>query len=213
MSRAMTGRTSSRAGAACRIAAIGCVLWACSVGQGTGSAHGAVRIPNCRLDNPSYELRPSFFVADFVEDPRTTSGLSRRIVQMRIQRGSYSEQASDGINVLVRDVDAIAAELGTAIPVGTDQPVSMTLYLGESCPAGLPEGDYFTLPTFLSATSGTITFDSIYAPDVAPDALQISAHFVDVRFEDAVSPATRFAHLDGEFAFFYQRGRPAQHFP
>ncbi len=193
--------------------AIACVLYACSVGQGSGAAHGAVMIPDCRLNSPAYELRPDFFVADFVENPRTTSGLQRRIMQMRVQRGSYSEQASDGMNILVRDVDTLAAALGTPITVGTDQPVEMTLYLSQSCPAGLPRGDYFTLPVFLSARSGTITFDSIYAPDVAPDALEIAAHFTDVRFEDAESPSTRFAHLDGDFRFFYQRGRPAQHFP
>jgi hypothetical protein len=199
---------------ACAALGLACVALACSVGQGTGSAHGAVSIPECRYDNPSYDLRPDFFVADFVDDPHpTTIGLRRHILQIRVQRGSYREQASDGITVLVRDVDVLAASLGTPIAVGLDADVAMTLYLGQTCPAGIPRGDYFTLPAVLQAMSGTITFDSIYAPDVAPDQLTISAHFEDVHFDDAESPTTRFGHLDGEFTFFYQRGRPAQHFP
>lgn len=193
--------------------ALACLALACSVGQGEGRVYGDVSIPDCRLSNTAYELHPDFFVADFVENPRTVAGLQRDIMQIRVQRGSYGEQASDGMTVLVRDVDAIAGMLGTPLTVGVDETVSMSLYLGQSCPSGLPRGDFFTLPVVLNATAGTITFDSIYAPDVAPDALQTSAHFTGVRFEDAEDPTGRYAHLDGEFSFFYQRGRPAQHFP
>ncbi len=195
------------------VLAIACVSFACSVGQGTGSAHGHVVIPDCRLDDPGYELRPDFFVADFVDDPRTTAGYQRRIMQMRMQRGSYGEQASDGITLLVRDVDEIAGQIGLPMSVAVDGPVQMTLYLGQTCPSGLPRGTFFTLPAYLGATTGTITFDAIYAPDIAPDSLRIAAHFENMRFEDADSPSTRFAELDGDLTFFYQRGRPAQHFP
>lgn len=190
-----------------------CVVLACSVGQGSGSAHGEVSIPDCRRHDLDFDLRPDFFVGDFVEDPRTVDGYQRNILEMRMQHGSYGEGASDGISLLVRDVDSISSMLGTALVVGVDENVSMTLYLGASCPSGAPRGNFFTLPVYLTAVHGTITFDAIYAPNTAPDALRIAAHFEDVRFEDAEQPTTRFGQMNGELAFFFQRGRPAQHFP
>lgn len=200
------------------VAAVACVAIACSVGQGQGTARGAVVFPDCRLNNPNYDLRPDFFAADFANDPVTTTGPRRQILQIRVQRGSYGEWASDGLSILVRDVDPIARALAagsapTAIPIGTDQQVEMTLYLGESCPSGFPSAGFYVVPAILSAVRGTITFTAIYAPDVAPNAIAINAHFDGVRFEDGATPTTRSADLNGSIAFYYQRGRPAQHFP
>ncbi len=191
-----------------------CVLLsACSVGQGSGSVTGEVSFPECRLATTTYDLRPDFFAADFVDDPATVSGHLRQILDIRVQRGSYGEWSSDGVSFLVRNVDDIAGMLGTPLPVGQGEPVSMTLYLGASCESGVPRTRYFALPAILDATSGTITFTAIYAPDIDPGSLHIEASFEDVRFEDPQRPTERFAQLSGSFSFFYQRGRPAQHFP
>lgn len=192
--------------------ALGLVV-ACSVGQGTGSARGDVSFPECRLNAAPFDLRPDFFVADFVDDPVTVAGLRRRLLNIRMQRGSYGEWSSDGITMTVRDVDTLAGQLGSDTPVGPGQPVEMTLFLGQTCPSGVPRSDFFTLPAILQASSGTIVFHAIYAPDVDPNALHIAADFAGVVFEDAESPTTRNAHVDGDMSFFYQRGRPAQHFP
>ena len=189
------------------------LLGACSVGQGSGSVTGEVSFPECRLATTTYDLRPDFFAADFVEDPATVNGHLRQILDIRVQRGSYGEWSSDGISLLVRNVDDIAGMLGTPIPVGSDQPVSMTLFLGASCDSGVPRARFFTVPAILDASSGTITFTAIYAPDLDPNALHIEASFDHVRFEDAAHPDERYADLSGHFSFFFQRGRPAQHFP
>lgn len=203
-----------RRAAALVAASAACVALACSVGQGTGSARGHVVFPECRLDDAGYDLRPDFFVADFVDDPVNPMGNTRQMLDLRMQRGSYGEWSSDGISMVVRDVDAIAqSQIDTALPVGSGQPVEMTLYLGQTCPSGVPRADFFTIPAILSAVSGSIVFHAIYAPDVDPSALHIWADFTDVHFADAESPATRYADLTGDLSFFYQRGRPAQHFP
>lgn len=191
-----------------------CVVLACSVGQGTGTATGHVVFPECHLDNASYDLRPDFFAADFVDDPANATGNRWQMLQLRMQRGSYGEWSSDGISILVRDVDPIArSEIGMPLAVGPGQEVEMTLYLGGTCPSGVPRAGFFTIPAILEAASGTIVFHAIYAPDVDRSQLQIWADFSDVHFEDAESPATRFAVMTGNLSFFFQRGRPAQHFP
>jgi hypothetical protein len=195
-------------------AACACVALACSVGEGTGAATGHVVFPECRLDNPNYDLRPDFFVADFVDDPRNVTDTRWRMLDLRMQRGSYGEGSSDGIAMIVRDVDAIArTQIDVPLVVGPGQAVEMTLFLGQTCPSGLPRGDFFTVPAILEAARGTIVFHAIYAPDVDPNASRLAADFTDVHFEDAESPTTRFGVLSGNFSFFYQRGRPAQHFP
>ena len=61
--------------------------------------------------------------------------------------------------------------------------------------------------------SGTITFRSIYAPEIDPGSTGIEAELTDVRFEDRDAPEMRNATLNGWFQFFYQRGAPAQRFP
>jgi hypothetical protein len=191
------------------VLAVALGLIACSVGQGTGSARGSVVSPECRLNNASYDMRPDFFAADFVTDPATPMGLTRQILDIRMQHGSYGEWSSDGLAVLVRDVDSIEHTLGTPIPIGPGMQVEMTLYLGATCPSGVPNSAFFTVPAIFSATSGTITFASVYAPDVDPNAFTIDAHFDGVHFEQDASHAD----LNGSFHFFYQRGQPAQHFP
>lgn len=200
------------------LASVALIVIACSVGQGQGAARGSVLVRDCRVDIPAYDLLPNFFVADFIEEPATLTGLRRRSVTLRVQRGSYAEDTSDGLAIFVRDVDELQSTLlGVPIVLGSavdPRPlVTMTLYLGASCTSGHPNSDYFIVPAILGAVSGQITFDAVYAPNIAGSGLEFAAHFEGVRFESVDTPEDRNATLDGNFSFYYQRGRPAQRFP
>lgn len=188
------------------------LLWACSVGQGSGTMTGSVADPYCEVDVPSYSLDPTFFSADVVEEHDTPE--PRHRLTLRIQRGSYREGDSDGFVVFIRDANEIArSALGVPLPLDTsdDAPVRMTLYMNETCDSGFPR-EYWRVPLVLPAMQGSITFDAIYAPDLAPDATEITGHFEGILFQSEERPE-RTATMDGTFSFFYQRGRPAQPFP
>lgn len=200
-----------------------CVLVACSVGQGTGQATGEIHLPDCGVENAAYSLNPTFFSAEFIEDPATrTPGAVQNMVTLRMQRGSYRESESDGISIFVSDVNAVQELLrsspdGVAIDIGAAAALAqMTLHLGQTCEIGFPRSRYWTVPGVLEGASGTLVLESVYSPGV-PDADgevigEFRGTFTDVRFGDVSDPA-RFAILSGSFAFLYQRGRPAQRFP
>jgi hypothetical protein len=197
------------------------VLWAClsacSVGQGSGEVSGRYVDTLCGIDTPiDYDLDPTFFSADVIEDGGDPVDETRRRLTIRIQRGSYSEAYSDGIWIDVADANAIArGATGVPIPISTapDALVRMTLYMGETCVSGFP--DYrWSVPAILEATSGAITFRAIYAPDVDPTQTEIAFEFTDATFTDRRRPATeRSGTMSGNASFFHQRGRPAQTFP
>jgi hypothetical protein len=200
-------------------AAGACVLWACSVGQGVGEVTGEVHIPDCGVERTDYSMDPDFFAAEFTEDLRTREpGGVQRMVTLRLQRGSYRERDSDGLLILLRDVNEIQTSLlDTPIEIGNDLDamVQMTVYLSRTCDSGFPR-EFWTVPGVLQAVEGTLTLSSVHSPG-APDADgenigEFRGAFDGVRFEDVNEPDTRFAILSGSFAFFYQRGRPAQHF-
>ena len=185
----------------------------CSVGAGEGRVDGTVRDVACRVDVPDYHMRPDFFSADVIED-RGALGGTARMLRIRIQRGSYRESDSDGLVFLVHDVDRIAREsLGRPLPLGpAGAPrIDATLYLNETCTSGFPDR-FWTVPSIVEVASGEITFESIYAPDLDPSNTEIRAHFSG-EFLDPTAPLDRVARIEGEFDFFYQRGRPAQVFP
>jgi len=189
-------------------------LVACSVGSGRGRIDGTVRDVACGIEVPDYHMSPDFFAADVVEDRGAPDGRTSRGLLLRIQRGSYRESDSDGMVIYVRDVnDLVERGLGVPVPFdsGPDAPVEATLYLNQTCDAGFPD-EFWTIPTILEAQSGTITFDALYAPDLDPNGTDISAH-LDAVFQDPAHPEGRVARLEGEFSFYYQRGRPGQVFP
>lgn len=192
------------------------LLAACSVGVGEGFVSGSVRVDECRLDQPAFDLMPNFFVAEFVSDPELIDRTATlRHLNMRIQRGSWREVDSDGLFVSVADVNELERSL-IGVPIAiTDEATAMvhlTLYLGQTCRSGFPD-NHWTRSVILPAVSGTITFDAIYAPGLGDPDGEISATFDDVYFTDAAEPDTRQATLSGAFSFVYQRGRPAQRFP
>lgn len=203
------------------IAAASCV----SVGEGTGSVRSDhLMAPECWDD--AYDLQPDFFAAD----PAQNS------MDIRVQRGADLNEVSDGIIVLIDDVDFVRAHLGEdlpvtlpegvappGIPVGalcgetscSDAKVHLSLYLLESC---------HTQSIVLYATSGTINFDDLFSGDPnEKDAAQklTVAHF-DVmvgdprdatKGDDGTYTVPNQSNLHGYFRFFFQRGQPAQPFP
>lgn len=159
----------------------------------------------CELDDPDYELVPTFFSGELVED----------VLSIRVQRGSELEQFADGLMIVVRDVNEIRRQrIGLPIPIDGDwrSLVHMTLYLNDTCEAGFPN-EFRRRAVLMKAVAGTVTFDAIYAPDIDAGATGIEAELDQVVFIDTATPEERHATLSGRFSFFYQRGAPAQRFP
>ena len=157
-----------------------------------------------------------FFGADYIESPGDVDG-ETRMVNLRVQRGSYREGESDGLYVFLRDVNLIGRErIGVPIDLaqvdGEDPLVRFTLYANETCTSGLPV-NFWQVPGVLQAVSGTITFDAVRAEGVEGSGDAFIARFENVRFASPNDPERRNAELRGAFSFFYQRGAPAQRFP
>jgi hypothetical protein len=159
-----------------------------------------------------------------------------------VQRGDNIEEVSDGLVVLVSDIQAIrgdsqnASMLGqditdVGLPPGIDVPglpqsgtppmVGMSLYLHDTCHA--QNGSLY-------AMSGSINFASLFSGDpnepVADRRLTdatFTAQFADPRELAASGTATNPSDLcagssvcstvTGSFRFYFQRGQPAQPFP
>ncbi len=124
-----------------------CVLEAvtpgCSLGEGTGSVTGTLNIPLCW--SGSFNLNPNFFAAV----PYMTS------LDIRMQNGADYETFSDGVLILVDNVDAVLGnapyipelgkKLSLSLPPGVVPPgdpvvpnpnpasVHLSLYLNKSC--------------------------------------------------------------------------------
>lgn len=192
-----------------------------SVGEGEGEVtSGHLFARDCWDD--TYDLKPDFFAADPF----------RNQMEINVQRGSDLLEVSDGLSILVDDVEAIRSSLGTAVNVtlpkgvappgipegtlcaaaGCDSPVHVALYLLESC---------HTQNTVLYATSGTITFYDLFNGDL--NEKDADKKFTKASFDITVGdprdfdPATgviaNTSQITGSFEFFFQRGQPAQPFP
>ena len=167
----------------------------CAGGGGEGDIFGQVSVPTCGVDNSEYELTPNFFSQENWENTAA----------IRVQRGSDFEDVSNGITVLVDDVEEVSARLGEPITVGTDDsPVQMAFRLGDRCWEGRREPS-----VVLAATSGTITFEALHVDGSTPET---TATFDSVRFEDDIEEMST-ATLSGYFSFLFARGRPGQRFP
>jgi hypothetical protein len=170
---------------------------ACSVGVGEGSVEGMVTAPGCDLENEPYSLLPTFFGGEVLDVDDQ--------LEIRIQRGGNLEGFSDGVRILVKDPTTLRESmLGAAIPLSAEGPVDVNLYLNETCPV-----EFDRVPINLEAVSGSITFTSLYAPEVSTDDVVIEATF-DGTFAGAEGWS---ATLAGQFRFLFNRGRPAQRYP
>ena len=89
---------------------------ACSVSEGEGGAKGNLNVPDC-WSGP-FQLNPDFF-----------AGVPyRRSLELRVQEGGDYTTYSDGMDILVRDIDAVLGDGTTAKPPR----------LGEALPVRIP---------------------------------------------------------------------------
>ncbi len=212
------GRVAVAAWAAVSLSsAPGCV----SIGEGTGDVVSDHLVAFECWDD-AYDLQPDFFAADPF----------RNQMQIRLQRGDDLVEVSDGVSLLINDVELVQKSLGAPVAVslppgvappgvavgtvcgeaGCDAPVHLALSLLESC---------HSQNIVLYATSGTITFDKLFSGD--PDEPDADRRLTVARFDVVVAdprgwdPATGLfsdeSRLTGEFRFIFQRGQPAQPFP
>ncbi len=191
---------------------------ACTTAEGDGAVHSdRLFVEGCW--NGGYDLKPTFFAVNPYRDTQL----------IRIQRGEDIEEVSDGLIVLVNNVDGIrSGQLGRPIavglpsgvqPVGTpkrefESPlVSLTLYLHQTC---------HEQNGALYAVQGNISFTELFSGDPnetnGDDRLteaSFDATFVDPRDAnaDGTYPPGRTSRVTGWFRFFFQRGQPAQPFP
>jgi hypothetical protein len=189
----------------------------CTVGEGSGSVKTErLYLQGCW--NGPFDLKPDFFAAN----PYRQESLL-----IRVQRGDNNQEASDGMSVIVNDLNAVRAQLGQPIPVGLPsgvtppgQPasgapsplVSISLYLHQTC----HEQNSATY-----SVSGDITFNSLFSGD--PNEDDSDARLTDASFEvmfadprellgAADAAAVTSEVVSGDFRFFFQRGQPAQPF-
>lgn len=211
---------------ACAALGLG-VAWAgacVSVGEGTGSAKSQHLYARDCWDDP-FDLRPDFFAADPF----------RNAMHIRMQRGSDLLEFSDGVVILVDDVEQVRQSLGEPIPVtlppgvappgvvvgtlcGEQQcasPVHVALYLLDSC---------HSQNVVLYATEGTVTFSELFSgdPNEKDAAEKLTEGELDVLVGDPrdvvltgdeVGTIPNQSRIVGSFRFYFQRGQPAQPFP
>lgn len=189
----------------------------CSFADGQGSVTSQdLTVPDCYAGQ--FDLAPDFFGAVAY----------RRTLTIRVQHGGDLEEVSDGLLVLVDDIDRVAASLGTPMKVGLpigvrpvgepivrdpDPPLlHLSLYLNRSCHAQ---------NSTLYSVAGTVTFHAIFNGDLSEsdrDKRLTHAEFSDVtvadpREKDANDAYVNASHIAGSFRFYFQRGQPAQPFP
>ncbi len=218
----------SRAG---RTAAWGLTVMLAASGPGCAVGTGAGEVKSDRLylascwDGP-FDLGPSFF-----------AGVPyRESFQIRIQRGDDNEEVSDGVSLLVNDVQTIRGDnglpslLGIPLEVGlppevtppgvpitpTDSPpqVSMAMYLHNTC---------FQTNSSLYAVDGVITFESLFNgdPNETNAEQKLTSAVFDVEVADPRDqppqggpvPDALKSRVTGWFRFYFERGQPAQPFP
>ncbi len=175
----------------------------CAIGTGDGELVGQVSAPTCGLLEEDFSLDPTFFGANPILEDQ---------LEIRIQHGSDFESKSDGIVLLVADIEEVKqSKLGEALDLSTarDAPVRMSFYLHETCPPDALD----VIPVHYEAVEGTVVFQSIYAPGVSTNEVEISGQLNGVRLVDPDREDERWAELDGSFRFLYVRGAPRQRFP
>jgi hypothetical protein len=171
--------------------------------------------------NGAFDLGPDFFGANPDEEETLT---------IRVQRGDNIEDVSDGLIVLVNDLQDVRMHLNEDLPVGMprgvtppgvpvvynpDPPeVSLALYLHNTC---------HQVNGTVYSVSGTINFSSLFSGDLNESSSEnrltkatFTAFFADPReladATDATAAAALTSKVTGDFDFFFQRGQPSQPF-
>jgi len=192
----------------------------CTVGQGEGHVKSDLLYVNGCWNGP-FDLGPSFFGAN----PDQGQSLT-----IRVQRGDNIEDVSDGLIVLVNDLQQVRMQLNTEVPVGMppgvtppgvpivfnpDPPkVSLSLYLHNTCHQ--QNGTVYSV-------AGSINFTNLFSGDLNEGSSEnrrtkatFTASFADPRelasaADDAAKAAVT-SKVTGDFDFFFQRGQPSQPF-
>ncbi len=97
----------ARSGLFCVVLATGC-----TVGSGSGAISGPVFIEDCkdlgtRAEPKEFNLKPSFFAGEPIEDIRESGTRTNRLV-IRLQRGGGSIEANDGVFFDIVDLYQVA---------------------------------------------------------------------------------------------------------
>jgi hypothetical protein len=195
---------------------------ACTLGEGEGEVSSdKLHVAGCW--NGQFQLRPDFFAAIPY----------RRTLGIRVQHGGDLEEVSDGVIILVDDIDRVRAHIAQSpgvplrvglppavVPPGVpvtpdpDPPiVHLTLYLHRACHAQ---------NSALYSISGGIVFHSIFSGN--PNESSDNEKLTEAQFDGMVvgdprdrDPATgtvaNVSQLKGRLKFYFRRGQPAQPFP
>lgn len=192
----------------------------CTVGEGSGDVKSThLYVSGCW--NGPFDLKPDFFGANPDQETSLT---------IRVQRGDNIEDVSDGLIVLVNDLQEVRKHLNEDIPVGMprgvtppgvpvvynpDPPkVSLSLYLHNTCHQ--QNGTIYSV-------AGTINFSSLFSGDLNEGSSEnrlskatFTASFADPReladAPDATAADALTSTVTGDFDFFFQRGQPSQPF-
>jgi hypothetical protein len=116
-------RAVIRGGAAALALALAGTLLGCRIGEGTGEVRGSVFIAECLgvdtdrtdLNAPNYDLDPSFFAAEPVDDPVRNHPLDQ--LRIRLQHSGAEVENVDSLIIDVINLEAVAAHLGEQIPI------------------------------------------------------------------------------------------------
>lgn len=192
----------------------------CTVGEGEGAVQSDHLYVNGCWNGP-FDLKPDFFGAN--PDQATS-------LMIRVQRGDNIEDVSDGLDVLVNDLQEVRLHLGEDLPVGmppgvsppgvpivfnpSPPKVSLSLYLHNTCHE--QDGTIYSV-------AGTINFKSLFSGDLNEGSSEnrltdatFTASFADPRelalAADAPAAAALTSTVTGNFRFFFQRGQPSQPF-
>ena len=192
----------------------------CTVGEGEGQVESELLyIKDCWKG--AFRLSPDFFGAN----PDQGDSL-----MIRVQRGDNIEDVSDGLIVMVNDLQEVRKHLNEDIPVGMPRgvspsgvpivlnpnppKVSLSLYLHNTCHQ--QNGTIYSV-------AGSIRFASLFSGDLNEGSSEsrltdatFTASFADPReLADAADDAAKVAvtsAVTGNFRFFFQRGQPSQPF-
>lgn len=185
------------------IAVAGTLASACTQGAGEGAVTSdRLFIRNCW--NAGFNLQPTFFGA---------SPFSLDQMAIRVQRGDDNEDVSDGLSVIVNDVQTIRnSELGVPLPVGLPPGVSppgMPLRINPNPPsislALYLQGSCNVQNSAIYSIGGTIAGDAGTPSDDAGTATSDSSITFNNLFSGNLNETNSdnrltFAHFDAIFA-------------
>ena len=132
----------------------------CGIGECKGEVIGTLHVTGCigegddLSSRESYDLQPSFFAGEPIDDPTATGNMDQ--IRIRLQSSGANVQNADALVIDVTSVGQVAAQLGEWIDVHAagdldsagPQPVSpvrITLDLLRTCARLWPSVDQWTL--------------------------------------------------------------------